>query len=111
MLLLGRVFEFFVMASNARAEGIDVKGETENSVFAQQVGEILVMAFRRMAYDLSLGDASRQLVDSFTILSLRNKTNQLVSSSSPPIKTCTDFSTPVFRMSIYLTSKIRRRHS
>jgi len=45
-------------------------------VFAQQVGEMLGVAFRRIAYNLSLRDTSRQSVKSSIVLSSVNKTNQ-----------------------------------
>lgn len=54
----------------------DDVGVITNEVFAQQVGEMLGMAFRRMAYNPSLRDASRQFVESSTILSSVDKTNQ-----------------------------------
>lgn len=47
----------------------DDVGVITNEVFAQQVGEMLGMAFRRTAYNPSLVDASRQFVESPTVLS------------------------------------------
>lgn len=48
-------------------DGEDDVGVVTNKVLAQQVGEMLGMAFRRMAYNPSLRDDSRQFVEPSTI--------------------------------------------
>ena len=58
----------------------DDVGVVSDEMFAQQVGEMLGMAFTRIAYDQSLRDASRQFVESPTMSLSMNKTNQGIRS-------------------------------